>query len=1168
MDFQVGILGPTWLIRAGQAVPLGGRRRSALLALLAARTNEILAFERLIEDLWEGRPPSHAATSLHSHLSRLRGALGSGRLLTVAAGYQLVLAEAELDAAIFASEVSAARAALSRGEPQRSIPLLDRALGRWRGAALSDAPGVAWAIAEARRLTELRQEGEELRLEARLAMGEHDGVVGDAEAAVAVAPLRERRWSHLMVALYRSRRQADALRAYQRLRSVLVDELGVEPSPELAQLEQRILAQDPALDAGPPGQPAAGQPSNRRAPGAIAAASVPARLTGFDRPGFVGRAAPLAWLHRAVNEVPSRGRRVVVLSGEPGIGKTTLLARFAVDAGGQGTDFWYGSCSAGGPPYEPFLEMLSTQAASTPAPSLAVLAGLEPERQGADRETQRYLLMRSVASIASEAARRRPLAIVVDDLHWAGPQTLALLRHLVAHTDPAARLTFIVAHRRSDTPPGVSQTLVSLGRDAELAPLELGGLSEEEVLALTEATTGNATGSGEMALGLLVHRETAGNPLFVVELCHHLADTRAAAHEAFGKRSLEPEAALLSPPQSIRDIVLDRVERLGVDARRVLVTAAAIGEEFQLEVLSRAVGLDEGTALELIEAGVEAGLLAELTAPGWFRFRHALVAHALYAAPGATRRSRTHRQIASILEEFPDRRAAEIARHWIAARSPGEACVWAERAGREALSELAPADAANWFGEALAFLEAAPAPDGPRHVDLLVGLGTAQRQAGDPVFQPTLLDAARRARALGDNGRLVAAALASYRGLGSAAAVDQDRVEILEAALDAADDDTAEQALLSALLANELLFDANSTRRLCLVEDAHRIADQLGDPAILVAVSNLTFEAWDLPYTLGDRLARTAAALDLAARLNDPLARFLALVRRKWACDQAGLMEESVLCLSELTDLAARVAHPLMRWQAAYLGCAHALSTGDLAEAERLAGVFLELSERSGLADSRIIHAGLMGRIRSHQGRLEEMPDTVKFEFQVAEELPHIATIPATAAYYGYASGHRAEAQAIMRKAAAVGFGQLPRDNGWTLCLVYYAEIAAASGATAAAADLYTQLAAYADQYCFVSGLSPMGSFEFHLGLLAAALDRPGHAAEHFSRAVVANERISSPYWASRARVELARTLMGDGGEGRSAQAAELLHEAAKAARAHGFAGISRDVAGLRPPAG
>ena len=315
------ILGP--LIVEGEHGPIDitGIRRKALLLRLIVSANSSISDDRLIEDLWESDPPSGAASNLASHVSLLRRLVGTERIARRAGGYMLVVNEGELDSARFEEEVSRGQQALDAGEQKAAAQHLVRALGCWRGSALMDAAEMAWARPLAIRLEELRWTCEEMLFETQLALGRHVDLVGTAEAAVGAQPLRERRWAHLMLALYRSGRQSDALRAYQRLRTLLGDELGIEPSAELESLENAIILQKPELDWYPAmgavdevwaGDRPKGSPAEH-----------PNSLP-HQRSSFVGREKEVA----EVTSLLDRGR-LVTLTGPGGVGKT----RLAVEVG-------------------------------------------------------------------------------------------------------------------------------------------------------------------------------------------------------------------------------------------------------------------------------------------------------------------------------------------------------------------------------------------------------------------------------------------------------------------------------------------------------------------------------------------------------------------------------------------------------------------------------------------------------------------------------------------------------------------------------------------------------------------------------------------------------------------------------------------------------------------
>ena len=247
----VRVLGPLEVALDGREVAVSGLRRRALLVRLVVSANEVVPSGRLIEDLWDGAPPPGAASTLQSHVSVLRGLIGSDRIRFGDGGYMLTLDDGECDVRSV-DELTEARRAERSGDLDRAAVLLEQWLGRWRGDALADVTGAAWAIGEVTRLGELRAGAVEEWLGVRLGLGDHGTVVADAERAVSEFPLREGFWAALMLAQYRSGRQSDALRSYTRLRNVLGEELGIEPSAELRDLEEAILLQKPELAWSPP----------------------------------------------------------------------------------------------------------------------------------------------------------------------------------------------------------------------------------------------------------------------------------------------------------------------------------------------------------------------------------------------------------------------------------------------------------------------------------------------------------------------------------------------------------------------------------------------------------------------------------------------------------------------------------------------------------------------------------------------------------------------------------------------------------------------------------------------------------------------------------------------------------------------------------------------------
>ena len=342
---EIRILGSLEVEENGRTVDLGGGRQRALLSILVLHRGTTVSAERLIDDLYGGRPPPTAPKTLQAHISRLRKALGDGnRLHTRAPATCSTAATVDVDVDRFTDLLESGRDALAADRAQAAADFLGAALALWRGPPLDDVRYENFAQPEIARLEELRLAAIDDLVDARLALGRHTEVVGELERLVALHPLRERPRGQLMLALYRSGRQGDALAAYQSGRRALVDELGLEPGRGLQDLERAILKQDPALEV------MVSEPAGTGESGAVL------RRTG----AFVGRDGELSELLAALDEATAGNGQLVVLSGEAGIGKSRLAEELALEATARGHDVLWGRCweAGGAPAYWPWVQAL------------------------------------------------------------------------------------------------------------------------------------------------------------------------------------------------------------------------------------------------------------------------------------------------------------------------------------------------------------------------------------------------------------------------------------------------------------------------------------------------------------------------------------------------------------------------------------------------------------------------------------------------------------------------------------------------------------------------------------------------------------------------------------------------------------------------------------------
>lgn len=626
---------------------------------------------------------------------------------------------------------------------------------------------------------------------------------------------------------------------------------------------------------------------------------LPGRLSVRPGVGVVGRATETTAIADALKRVAEgEGRAVILVSGEAGLGKTTLVAESARAAFDNGNCVLFGHCEEDlATPYQLLSEALGHYVTHAPedqllahvsahgselarlVPALARRIPDLPPSRATDSDTERFLLFAAAVSLLAAASERQAIVMVLDDLQWADKASLLLLRHLIA-SEAAMRVLIVGTYRDSElsrSHPFV-ETLAALHRQRGVSRIELTGLDDTGVIALMEATAGHALDDAGVGLAHAVHRETDGNPFFVSEVLLHLAETGAIAQDAGGRWTASATFDQLALPDSVRVVIGARVGRLGPDAERVLSTAAVIGRDFDVALLARATKTSEDDLLDILEAAATVSLVREITdAQGRYNFAHALIQRTLYEDLGPNRRARAHRAVAVALEELcadrPGTRVGELARHWVNASHPvdlAKAIGYSRQAGDAALDALAPADALRYYAQALDLYGEATDRDPILGLDLAIGLGTAQRQTGDPAFRETLLGAARRAGELGDTDRLVAAALATDRGYySSAGVIDTEQVAILEMALDVIPDEHPDRAFLLAQLCSELAFGTALERRQALADEAVAIAEASGDDVVIARVLNHVCFPLFTPHLLAQVWARTAEAQRHATRAGD-----------------------------------------------------------------------------------------------------------------------------------------------------------------------------------------------------------------------------------------------------------------------------------------------------------
>jgi DNA-binding SARP family transcriptional activator len=680
------LLGNLEVSRDGSPVDVGGTQPRTVLAMLLVAGGRVVPAESIIEALWGHDPPDSAAGTLQSYVSRLRRVLVPGGARGEAAkvlawdspGYKLVVGPTALDAHRFESLADQGRGLLLAADYESARDVLQEALALWRGPALLEFAHLDFAWGFAARLEERKLVATEDRIDADLRLGRHAAVVGELGELVAAHPLREQLRHHLALALYRSGRQAEALRVLDDARRTLRNQLGIDPGRPLVELETAILNQDPALDLAPTaasyptGEVPVVPPPTSAAPPPAADHDVLAGITPGPGAQLVGRDAELRQVLAALDE--ARGApRVVLVEGEPGIGKTRLVEELAAVATARGMTVLWGRAFEGGaaPAFWPWLPPLRALVAQPPVgldigPELRALASSSGAHgtAGPSTDRTRYLLFDAVTALVRGSAAHRPVLVVLDDIQWADLASLELLAYLSGQlVDSPVLLACTVRQLEVGRNDAVVETLASLSRVPATRRILLKGLS---LRATTELVASATERPVEPEVTAAIQQRAEGNPFFATELARLLDAERDEADP------LGAVAAGGGVPSSVRDVVRRRIALLPDATVPVLEVAAVIGRDVDVDLLTTAAGNGLDGVLDAIEPAVVHRLMAPLPdRPTTFRFSHALVREVVADDVSALRRARIHLAVADALDERSgglDDAAEILAEHlWAAA---------------------------------------------------------------------------------------------------------------------------------------------------------------------------------------------------------------------------------------------------------------------------------------------------------------------------------------------------------------------------------------------------------------------------------------------------------------------------------------------------------------------
>jgi class 3 adenylate cyclase len=800
---------------------------------------------------------------------------------------------------------------------------------------------------------------------------------------------------------------------------------------------------------------------------------------------FAGRAAELELLTAAWKKAASGERGRVLITGEAGIGKTRLaseLARVVHQAGGS---VLYGRCQEGlGIPYEPFVEALSFFCQHTSPEELRsrlgrhpgeltrllpefqeFLPGLDPPLRS-EPETEQYRLFEAVASWLGAAGAATGLLVVIDDLHWAPPPTLQLFAHVFRAAGPA-RLLAVGTFRDTDVGPTdpLSVVLADLRRISGIERISLEGLTLDELAELVENIP---RGQMDRALAATLHDGTEGNPFFVGELLRQMAEGGVSTGG-------------LPVPDSVREVIVSRMARLTPATRNVLGVAAVLGRDVEVGPLAAIADVDEDGVIEALDEAMAVRLVEE-TRVGVYRFVHALVRSSLYDNLSATRRARLHLRGADVFGKASTEDPARLAHHLVASAPLGgrirtaRACL---HAGDRALSVLADAEAADWYSQGLEFMEG---EDDPRlRIDLLCGLGEAQRRTGDAASRQTLLDVARLAAEHGEVACLVRAVLANSRGITSIIGhVDKERLELIDTALEVVGSTpSGDRAELLALQAAELVFGCEHDRWLGAADEAAAIAARLDDVTVRARVGVRRFLTCLVPDRITAMAAEGAGVRALADATGDPQLR--ALSRGVWtfALMAAGQLGEARHQAAEAVRIADETGQPGLRSLAHSYYAATLDALGEHDEAARLTQAAFELGQEAAMPDAVNFYGARMWLHWTFEGQTDVAAAVAA---QAYAEYPRLVAwrgAEALALALGNPSGGGEKvAEALAR------VPDVPEDMFWLLTHAFFAAAQGFGVENPATADAaYEILLPYRSLHA-AYGIGYLGPLDMTLGVL------------------------------------------------------------------------------------
>jgi hypothetical protein len=858
---------------------------------------------------------------------------------------------------------------------------------------------------------------------------------------------------------------------------------------------------------------------------------------------------------------------LILVTGEPGIGKSRLMDEFADAARNRGCSVLIGRCWDGGgaPAYWPWIQVV--RAAGGDFEILASVVerdreGRSPVSDAVDPAAARFRLFDAVARFLTERTVSAPALVVLEDVHAADEPSVLLLRFLATSVRDE-RILLAASYREAEPrvrdAPELFAELSRLGRHVPLI-----GFSESEIAQYIEIATESVVPSSWVER---VYELTAGNPFFVAQVVRARADQWAA----------DDMRAL---PEEVRALIRRRVSNLSSEASQMLHIAAVLGREFDLRVLAETTTLSTERLIDVLGEAHDAGiLLSDPASPGSYEFAHDLLREAMYEGLSPTRRMEVHRTVGHALERVFDAdldpHLSALAHHFTQSAPLGEADVavdYALRAGDRAARLLAYEDAARQYERALQL--DVPRAESLRHRgEILLCLGDAHARSANTAAAKAAYDVAAEIARRVDSPEMFARAAFGHAtsaepvqlgfagGLLTAMFEGSGSLARLQEALDKLPDgDDPLRARVLARIATAMYATSHADEQKALAKDVFEMALRLGDPEALVEALHAQHWATLRPEAVRERLANADHMLLVATGAGQLEAAFLARHARLHCllelCDAAGFDAE----IAAMEQLSATVRQPFYTWHVMSLHAIRASLRGDVTDAERR---FREAYESGRSRTSEYVayifeHAQMLC-IRWTQGRLDERRARIREHGET-----YMGVARWRDALLAAESGDHAAARAEIERHAGNGFEDLPRGGLWLLHLSCLAEACVLVGDRDRAGTLYDLLLPYTDRNAISISTMPFGPISMRLGMLAGLLERWDAVGPHFERALELCDRLGARAIRARVLLERARVLLTRGGDRDRDRSLGDLDEAASICEDLQLTGVARRILDVR----